>query len=141
MPQLGHLAQALVEAQLGDAVQLAQAFGAFDVGVGVEAALAFGDHLVSRQAGAARTRRGHDDGPAEPRGVVDGDRAQPGLLRRRRAGRRELAARGAEQGRLCVALGRADDFGKRVLERSGAGERPARPGTFGDPCRAFVETL
>ncbi len=154
-------AEALVEPDLGDAVDVAQALGALEVGVVLEAAREGRDDLVLAQALAARPAHGEDEREAELRPVSGVERADPRQLfgrARGEPGARLLVARrgrervrrhrlagelgvGADQGELLVLPGVADDLDQRALERGDGRERPARRRGFGDPRRVLVDAL
>ncbi|MDT4833992.1 hypothetical protein FQZ97_676210 [compost metagenome] len=81
--QGGGVAELVLQAELGDAVEVMQRFLEFDVGRVVQAALEFVEHLPERQPGSARAAYGQDEGEAEF-GAVDGIQlAQAGKFGRR----------------------------------------------------------
>jgi hypothetical protein len=151
-------AEAVVEAQLGDPVDVAQRFRELEVGVVLEPALEGGDDLRLRQPGSARPAHGEHEREAEavPVGGVQlrdlrqlGRRARgqadAALLVARLGGHRpgrhrlagELGVR-AEQGELLVAIGLGDDFDERSLELREREERAARPRPLAHPRRMLV---
>ena len=150
--------EAIVEAQLGDAVDVAQRLGELEVGVVLEATLEGGDDLRLGQAVAARPAHREHERKAEALAVgrvQARDRRQlvrrargeadPALLVVRLGGHRpgdhrlagELGVR-AQQGELLVAAGLAHDLDQRALELRQRRERAARPGALGDPGRMLV---
>ena len=95
----GRDSELLVQPQLGDAVDLAQALGELVVAVAVQAALEGVDDLAAVQPQPARAAHGQDERPAEARVVVGIQLLQA----------RELGGRAVGQARralLVRALGR-----------------------------------
>eukprot|EP01041_Mallomonas_annulata_P033774 gene33776-biopygen26023 len=66
----GRVAKLVVEANLGNAVHIAQAFGQLELGVTLHAAFQRGDDLGLQQAGAARATHGQDEREAKARVVL-----------------------------------------------------------------------
>jgi hypothetical protein len=151
-------AEAVVEAQLGDAVDVAQRFGELEVRVVLEPALEGGDDLRLRQSRSARPAHGEHEREAEAIAVGGVQRrdlrelgrrargeADAALLVARLGGHRpgghrlagELGVR-AQQGELLVALGLGDDLDERSLELREREERAARPGPLAHPRRVLV---
>jgi hypothetical protein len=144
----GRDAELVVQADLGDAVDVAQALRQFEVRMALQAALEGGDDLAARKARAARPAHGQDEGPAEAR-VVGGvelldvrklggravGQAGPALFVRALGGQaladHRLAGQfgvGAHQGHLPFAPGFAHAGGQRVLQRGQRGQPAAGAG-------------
>ncbi len=164
LAERGRDAVAVVEPQLGDAVDLAQAFGELALGRAGQPALEAGDDLGAAQAAAAWPAHGENERPAKARLVLGvealdllelGRRAggEPGLalLLARCAGQRardhrlagQLGVR-AQQRELGLAAGLAHGLDQRALqgrERAVAAGRAARAGALGDPRRVFVDAV
>ncbi len=161
LAELRHVAETIVEAKLGDAVDVAQRFAEFEIGVVLEAPLERGDDLRLAQAVAARATHGEDEREAEllvvggievlQRGQLVGaavGEAGLALFMRRlggqRLGRHRLAGQlrmGAQEGLLSLQAGTGHGFDEHALELGQARERPARFGPIGDPGRVFVDAL
>ena len=153
----GRDAKFVVEPNLCNAVDVAQVFCKFKVGVACQTAFENGDDFCALQPHATRPAHGQDEGPAELRVVVGielldvrklGRRAvgQAGValfaaaLRRQAAAHHGLAGQfrvGADQGQLllsCRAAPAAAHAGhERSLQRRQAGERTLLHGPFGNP--------
>ncbi len=151
--ELGHVAELVVEPDLGDAVDVAQALGHLVVGVVVQPALEGGNDLGLVQSRAARAAHRQDEGEAELGVVVGielldlgelGRRAigQPGLalfvraLGGERLAHHRLARQlgvGADQCQLRCQIGATQHLHQRQLQCGQAGKGPPVPGGFGDP--------
>ena len=148
----------VIQAHLGDAVDVAQALGQLEVGVVRKASLKGGDDFSLVQTQAARATHSKDERKAEL-GVVVGvelldlrelvrraiGQAGLALLVRRLGGQglahHRLAGQfrvGADQRQLPVASGVAHHLHQRQLELRKGGERSLRPHGGGDPGRMFV---
>ena len=142
----GVLAELVVQAQFGHAVDVAQRLGEFEVGVVRQAALERGDDLAPVQPRAARAAHGQHEGPAEL-GVVGGvELLQVRKLFGRAIGQARLAlfirafggevladhglagqfGVGADQLQLRVVAGAPHAVHQRQLQRRQALERPLR---------------
>ena len=151
----------VVQAQLGDALDLAQRLKQL-VGPAVfQAPREGGDDVLARQAFAGRAFHGQDERKTEP-GVVVGvqplqggeffraAQVQAGFrllargLGRQLAGNRRLAGQfrvGPDQAQLFVWRGQAQHPLQFALERRQAGKRPRRRRAAGDPGRVFVDAV
>ncbi len=148
-------AELAVDAQFGDALDLAQAFGHFVAALLLHAPRKRGDDVLARQTVAVRALDGEDEGKAEFGVVVGVEALQRGeflgaaqvqagfglfvaRFRGQFAGDRRLAGQlgvGADQAELFVDGGGVDVRLQRLFQRGGAGEGPRRPGAFGYPGR------
>ena len=157
----GRDAELVVQANLGDAVDVAQAFGELELGMALQPPLEGRDDLAAREARAALASHREDERPAEFRVVVGVEplerrellgravrQAGARLLLRRfgrqRAGDHRLAGQfrvRAHQGELAVALGVAHDVHERELQVREALERSRFQRGFDDPRRMFVQPV
>ena len=156
-----HDAELVVQADFSDAMDLAQAFGALGIGLGLQAAREGGDDLGAAQAGATRAAHGQDEGPAKPRVVlgvellqagefVRGAVREPGLallvrglggeLTRHRSFAGQLRV-GADQVELLVNAGFAHSLRQGVFQVCQALKGPLCPGGFGNPGRMLVDAV
>ena len=154
----GNVAELFSQADLRDAVDIAQRLGVLELGVVVDASRESLDDLAPRQAAAARAAHREDEGEAElfvvgrvePLQRIELFRSairQPGaaLFAGRfggeRLGHHRLAREfgvGADQPQLRLDAGVAHHLGQREFELRQACKRPLRRGLFGDPRRVFV---
>ena len=159
--ELRRMAELVVQANLGNAVDVAQALGELEVGRVVQPALEGGDDLGLAQPQAARAAHREDERKAEL-GVVVGvelldarellGRAlgEAGLallvrrLRRQRLADHGLAGElgvGADQPHLRLAAGLLHHPGQCQLQLHQAGERALCGGALGDPGRMLVSAV
>ncbi|EWS58157.1 hypothetical protein Y694_03932 [Methylibium sp. T29-B] len=154
-------AELVVQADLGDAVDVAQALGQLDLGVALQPALQRREDLAPVQALAAWAAHRQHEGPAEARAVFGveplhqrellrgavvqaGARLLAGRFGGQRAGHRGLARQlgvGAHQRELGLAPGLAHHAHHRMLELRQAGERPLAQCRLGNPRRVLVEPV
>jgi hypothetical protein len=159
--QLGFGTELVGQADLGDAVDVAQRLGQLEVGVVVQPAREGLDDLRLGQAAAARTAHRQDEGEAELVVVVGVElldalellrRAvgQAGLallvgrFRRQGLGHHGLASQlrvGADQRQLRLLAGARQHLGQRVLELRQRLERPLLQRLGGDPGRVLVQAV
>ncbi len=151
----------LVQAQLGDTLDLPQRFGQF-IGMAVlQAPRKGGDDVLARQTLARRALDGQDEGKAELGVVlavealqggkfVGAAQVQAGLgLFARRLGRQlsrdgGLAGQfgvGADESQLFFGRGQGQHALQFRLERRQAGKRPRGGCALGDPGRMFVDAM
>ena len=156
--QLRRHAELVVQADLGDAVDVAQALVALEVHRVAQAAGEGGDDLVPPQPEAARPAHGQDEGEAEPGVVVGVELLQPGEFLGRAVGQAGLALLvgrlggerlrhhrlagqlrvGADQRELRLQPRVSHDGDESVFQPGQARERPQCGGAFGDPRRVLV---
>jgi hypothetical protein len=154
-------AELVVQPDLGDAVDVAQALGAFEVHRVAQAALEGGDDLALVQADAARAAHREDEGKTELRVVLRVElldvrellgravrEAGLGLfvggLGGERLGHHGLACEfrvGADQRKLRLPASLVEHGHHGVFERGQRGEGALGQRLFRDPGRVFVETV
>ena len=159
--QLGGHAEAVVEANLCDAMDVAQRLGKLHVGRVVEPAREGRDDLGLAEADAARAAHREDERKAEAcvvRGVQRLDAREflgraggqaslallVGRLGRQRLRNHGLAGQfrvGANQRKLRIASGFAHHLDQRALEMRQAGKRGAGSGALRNPRRVLVDAF
>ena len=159
--RLGRVAEFVVEPDFGNAVDVAQALGALEVGVLVQAARQGGNDLSAAQAQATRPAHRQDEGEAKARVVGGVELLDAGKFfgcaigQARFAlfvgglGRQGLANHGlarqlgvgADQGELGVLTGLAHYLRQRQLEVHQAGKRALRGSGTRNPGGMFVSAV
>jgi hypothetical protein len=152
-------AQQAVQADLGDAVHLAQCLVQLVLAAVLEAPLEGRDDRLAREALAGRALHRQDEGEAElvvvgrvqavqggefvgAAAVQAGRRLLAGRFKRQRARDCGLAGQfrvGAQQGQLFGFAGLRDGVLQRQLEGGQAGEGPLGGGALGNPRRVLVD--
>ncbi|MCY1538713.1 hypothetical protein D9M68_742660 [compost metagenome] len=159
--QRGLKAELVVQPDLGDAVDVAQALGALEVHRVVQAAFEGGDDVRLAQAGATRAAHREDERESVLRVVVGVEpldvrelggrairQARLGLLVGRFGGERlahhglarELGV-GSDQGELRLHAGFVQHAHHGVLQRSERGKRALLQRGLGDPGGMFVQAV
>ena len=159
--QQGLGTQLVVQADLGNAVDVAQGLGALEVCMVAQPPRKGVDDLLFAQPRAARPAHRQDEREAEARVVVGvellnarklvGRALREARLRLlvRRFGRQALRHHGlacqlgvgTDQAELRVGAGRAHGMGHGVLEVRQRAKRPLREGLLGNPGRMFIHTV
>ena len=157
--ELGHVTELLVQADLGDPMDVAQRFGVLEAGRMAEPSLERFEDLGLAEPASARAAQRKNERKAEPRLVVGVQRADPRELPRRARGEALLLARRlarqrrvlhraagelrvrADQRELRVGAGLANDLHERALECGERAERPRGECALGNPRRMLVSAV